>query len=79
MENQNQIQKQKLIKIAGLWKNDAGTAIKSAKFTETVTIEAGMRLIVLPNTRKEQEKHPDYQAFLAPIEGEQAPRFENQF
>lgn len=79
MENQNQTQKQKLIKVAGLWKNDAGTAIKSTKFTEAVTIEPGMKLIILPNTRKEQEKHPDYNAFLAPPEGEQAPKFENQF
>lgn len=78
---ENQTQKQKLIKIAGLWKNDTGTAIKSAKFADAVTIEPGMRLIVLPNKKKEQEKHPDYAAFLAPVEGEQqakAPQFSDE-
>lgn len=62
-------QQQKLIKIAGLWKNETGTAIKSMKFDKDVQIQAGMKLIVLPN-KKQHDRQPDYQAFLAPVEGQ---------
>lgn len=72
-------QQQKLIKIAGLWKNDAGTAIKSMKFDQGITIEPGMKLIIMPN-KKQHDRQPDYQAFLAPVEGQQvqaAPQFDD--
>jgi hypothetical protein len=67
---------QKLIKIAGLWKNDSNTAIKSMKFEQAVAIEPGMKLIIMPN-KKQHDRQPDYQAFLSPIEGQvaQAPQF----
>lgn len=69
---------QKLIKLAGLWKNDAGTAIKSMKFDHGITIEPGMKLIIMPN-KKQHDRQPDYQAFLAPAEGQvqQSPQFDD--
>lgn len=77
MEN-SKPQQQKLIKIAGLWKNDAGTAIKSMKFDQGITIEPGMKLIIMPN-KKQHDRQPDYQAFLAPVEGQvqSAPQFDD--
>jgi len=64
---ENSKPKSNLVKVAGLWMNDAKTAIKSAKIEKDVQITAGMRLIVLPNT-KQHDRQPDYTLFLAPPE-----------
>jgi len=70
-----------LIKVCGLWKSpmqNGGTKL-SGKLSPELVVAIGstlgnaeaegheLRILVLPNLYKEEERHPDYNLFLAPI------------
>jgi hypothetical protein len=48
------------MKVTGLWKSRSGESISGTW--------GGVRLVILPNKYKTEDKHPDYVAYLAPIE-----------
>lgn len=50
-------QKQELIQLCGLWKNEKGTCI-SGNFT------FGSRVVIFPNGHKRNEKDPDYVLYI---------------
>ncbi len=57
-----------LIRLTGLWKSQtkAGDAMLSGSMSPT------SKLIILPNTYKQKDSEPDYIAFMAPYEKQEA-------
>ncbi len=57
-----------LIRLTGLWRSQtkAGDTMLSGGISPT------SKLIILPNSRKQKDSEPDYIAFMAPYEKQEA-------
>jgi len=65
-----------LLKLGGLWKTKTGKGLSGQPREDNYTRPAfelmrsgdPFRVLVFKNDRKEQDNHPDYNMFLAPVE-----------
>lgn len=52
--------KQDMIPLTGLWKSSTGKSLQG--------YFGNARIVIIPNAKKTEDKHPDYLAFIAPSE-----------
>ena len=65
-------QDSKMVSLTGLWKPKSGNSLQGR-------LGNGAKLVIIANSRKTEEKQPDYLAFIAPSEPKPSPTAAQSF